>query len=59
MARRGLTQTSLAPMLGITQSGLSKRLSGTADWRIPELYLLAAALGVPLSTFLPELKASA
>ena len=61
MARRGETQTTLAAKIGLTQSGLSRRLTGEAEWTINDIYGLAAVFGVPLSTFLPDLseKASA
>ena len=59
MARRGETQTTLAPKIGLTQSGLSRRLTGTAEWTVTDLYRLAQVFDLPLSTFLPELQASA
>ena len=59
MARRGETQSTLAPKIGLTQSGLSRRLTGDAEWTVHDLYKLADVLDVPLSTFLPEMQASA
>lgn len=41
MARRRLTQTSLAEALGSTQSVISRRLNGTAPWDIDELAAVA------------------
>lgn len=53
MARRGVSQTDLSNRLGMNQSQISKRLSGTIAFTIDELVAIAATLGVPLSTLIP------
>lgn len=37
MARRGDTQETLANLLGITRSAISRRLSGKIEWSIGEI----------------------
>ena len=59
MARRNETQTSLAPKLGLTQSGLSRRLTGESEWTVSDIYRLAEVFSLPLSVFLPEMRATA
>lgn len=52
MARKGLSQTALAELLGISQTAVSKRLRGDTPWDINELIRAADTLGVPLETLL-------
>jgi transcriptional regulator with XRE-family HTH domain len=51
---RHITQTAMAPRLGMTQSGLSKKLRGDRPWTLDELYRAADALGCPLDELLPR-----
>lgn len=37
MARRGDTQKTLGKLLGLTNSAISKRLSGKTEWTISEV----------------------
>lgn len=53
MARRGVSQTDLSARLGMNQSQISKRLSGTIAFTIDELVAIATTLGVPLAALLP------
>lgn len=53
MARRGVSQTDLSARLGMNQSQISKRLSGTIAFTIDELVAIATTLGVPLTALLP------
>ena len=61
MARRNVSQTTLAAALGITQAGISKRIRGQVPFTIDQLVKIAAALDVPLATLTEgvDLKASA
>lgn len=52
MAARGLTQTTLAERLGLTQPAVSARLSGRTPITVDELRTIAAALGVPVSSLI-------
>lgn len=45
MARAGVTQAQLAVAIALSQSAISRRLSGEADWTVIELYAVAEALG--------------
>lgn len=49
LARRGATQAELAAALGITQSGISRRLTGTQPFRTDELEAVADFLGVQIT----------
>lgn len=58
MARQRITQQALADQLGWPQSRLARRLADTTlnapiPFDVPELVLIADALGVPLAQFLP------
>jgi transcriptional regulator with XRE-family HTH domain len=52
LARRDLSQSSLAANLGHTQPWVSRRITGDRDWTVTELQRVADYIGVPLSTFL-------
>ncbi len=54
MARRGRTQSDIATALGISQTAISRRLSGFVPWDVNELELVATALDVPLADLLPS-----
>jgi transcriptional regulator with XRE-family HTH domain len=53
MARRGVTQQTLAAHLNLPQSAVSNRLRGKTAFNVNELAAAAAFLGVPLSALLP------
>jgi transcriptional regulator with XRE-family HTH domain len=57
MARSGITQGVLASRLDMSQSALSRRLTGDADWTVEELLRTAEVLGCPIRTLLPEVAA--
>lgn len=52
MARKGYSQAELARMLGMSQTGISKRLRGETPFDVNELARISAVLGVPLGTLL-------
>ncbi|MGN7705061.1 helix-turn-helix domain-containing protein [Cellulosimicrobium sp. 22601] len=47
---RGLSQTTVAAHLGISQAAVNRRLRGQVSWRINELERLAVLLEVDEST---------
>jgi transcriptional regulator with XRE-family HTH domain len=51
MARRGLTQEQVAPAAGLSQSKLSRRLTGRYPFMAEELDAIADLLGVEAGTF--------
>lgn len=53
MARQGITQPRLAPLIGMKTSGLNSRLAGRQEFKISELIKIADALGVPVAQFMP------
>jgi len=55
MFRKGLSQTRLAPHLGITQTALSHKLHGKRPWSLTELLKMAALLDMPIEEVLAEL----
>lgn len=57
MARSGITQAALAQQLRMSQSALSRRLTGDAEWTVDELVRVAGVLGCPVSVLLPEVAA--
>jgi transcriptional regulator with XRE-family HTH domain len=54
MARRDVTQASLAGKLGVSQQFISRRLSGKVPLSVDELGDIAAAIGVPLVDLVDE-----
>jgi transcriptional regulator with XRE-family HTH domain len=50
LARRGLAQGKLSPVLGISQVQVGARLRGEVSFRIDELQLVADFLEVPLAS---------
>lgn len=54
MARSGITQGILASRLDMSQSALSRRLTGDAEWTVDEVLRAAVVLGCPLRVLLPE-----
>lgn len=57
MARRSHSQNTFAPLVGMRQQALSRRLSGKTAFTIDELARIAAALGVPLVDLIAEVAA--
>ena len=55
MFRKGLSQTRLAPRLGITQTALSHKLHGKRPWSLTELLTMASILDLPVEEVLAEL----
>jgi len=55
MFRKGLSQTKLAPRLGITQTALSNKLHGKRPWTLTELMTMAAILDMRIEDVLAEL----
>lgn len=52
MARRKISQTALAAHLGMTQSAVSRRLTGEVPFDVVELEAAAALLGVSAAQLL-------
>lgn len=52
MARRGVSQTTLAAVLGVTQPQVSARLRGVVAFNVNELHAVADFLGVPIEALL-------
>jgi len=52
LAYRGLDQATLAPVIGRSESAVSTRLRGIANFRVDELEAIAAFLQVPLEQLL-------
>lgn len=55
MARRGISTLELSQLTGIARSTLARRLTGRYDLTVGELLTIADAVGVPLSTLIPDL----
>lgn len=51
VARRGVSQSALAAALNLTQSAVSRRLSGAVEFSASELAAIAQFLNVPVSAF--------
>lgn len=58
MSRSSHTQTSLADLIPLSQTALSRRLTGAIPFDVAELGEIANALGVPLSV-LTDVRATA
>jgi transcriptional regulator with XRE-family HTH domain len=54
IARKRVTQIKIATALGLSQSGVSRRLSGETDFTATEMGALATILGVPVGTLYGE-----
>ncbi|WP_430600877.1 helix-turn-helix domain-containing protein [Brevibacterium sp. K72] len=54
MWERGMTQVALAPLLGITQTGLSKKLKGRVGWSVSDLLAVARELGTSVAYLVGE-----
>jgi len=58
MARAGMDQKAVAELLGYHPSAITKRMRGDIEWRIGELQIIAARLGVPISVLVDETAAA-
>lgn len=56
IARSGSSQATIADLLGLTQSAVSRRLSGKIDFSATELSKLAAYLNVPVAAFFTDME---
>ena len=54
MFRARTTQVRLAPVLGIGQSALSKKLRGVVPWTAAELLMVAKVLGTDVTDLMPS-----
>lgn len=54
LARQNKTLRELAGLLGMTHQSVHNRVSGRQSFRAEELVRFAAALGVPVTNFLPS-----
>lgn len=52
LARKKMTFTDLAEVLGVTKQAVSARVNGHQSFRVEELVAIAAALGVEPAQFL-------
>ena len=52
LARRGLTQSDVAPHLGLTRQAVSRRLVGPTPFTLDQLYKIAELVGVPISVLI-------
>jgi hypothetical protein len=56
MFRRGrMSQTALAPLLGLQQSALSKKLAGQRGWDPEEILAISGIFDVPIAQLYGEL----
>lgn len=53
LARQRVSQETLCTRIGMSQSTLSRRITGDYPFDTNELAAIAAVLGVPVSKFIP------
>ena len=53
VARKQVRQAAIAAALGISQAGVSRRLTGAVEFTVTELHIVARLLGVPVTSLLP------
>lgn len=58
MGRRGVSQTELAQVLGVSQSGISARLHGKTAFLIHDLAVIAGYLGITLGDLLGQVSSA-
>lgn len=59
VARKQISQDKLAERVGCSRQSLNRRLTGAIPFDVAELAVIADALGVPVTQFLPlELRAA-
>lgn len=54
LARRGMSQRSLATKLQISPTGISKRLAGVTPFDVDELATIVSVLGVDVQTLFED-----
>jgi transcriptional regulator with XRE-family HTH domain len=54
MARRDVTRAEIAKVIGVSPSGMTRRLDGQTPMTVAELQEIAQHLGVPASLLLGE-----
>jgi transcriptional regulator with XRE-family HTH domain len=54
LARRRISQTTVAQRLGVSRQNVAQRLNGRVDFRVSELVAIAALLDVPVTALLTE-----
>ena len=59
LARRKIRGSEVALLLGLSRTTIWRRLNGEYPFNVDELAAVAAHLGVPVSTFLPDRDAAA
>ena len=53
MARQQVSQQHIADALGVSRQAVSRRITGEVPWDIAEMSKVAAALGVPVHSYMP------
>jgi transcriptional regulator with XRE-family HTH domain len=53
LAELGVSAAELARRMNVKQPYIARRMTGDVPWRAIDLQLAAAALGVPVTQFLP------
>lgn len=51
--RRGTPAAALAPVVGVSQSVMSKKLRGRVKWSLEEIYRASRFLDIPVTDLLP------
>ncbi len=59
MWKARITQTAMAPRLGVAQSVLSKKLRGAVTWTARDIVAAATILGVDAGSLLPQVGSAA
>lgn len=54
LARRNLTQTQLADLIGRPKAWVSRRMTGDTNFAVEDLASIATALNVPVASLLPD-----
>ena len=49
MKEHGYNETSLAPLVGLSQQNFSHRKRGVVEWRLPEVFHIMDILEIPTS----------
>lgn len=52
--RRGKPASELAPVIGVSQSVMSKKLRGKVKWSLEEIYKASRFLGIPVVEIMPK-----
>lgn len=54
LARRRWSASQLARSVGLSQTALSRRLTGALPFRVDELTAIAGVLGIPTRSLIPD-----